>query len=190
METRVVFNRKGNLDRDGFGLVEIQIYVSRGQRPVRTTNVRLAPQFWDAKKCVVKKTHPNADFLNAQIMAAKNKIEHLILQHQFNGAGIFSMDDLDKKSHSFYDFFQNEVMGVTNIELAKGTHVIYRRVLKYLKEYSKDISIQKVDVSFLEGYNKFLIEKKGLAVNTRSQHFNKIRKVLGLAVMKELIPYS
>lgn len=84
METNIVFNRKNELDKEGKGLIEIQIYLSRTKRPCRSTGVRVEPKFWDSKKCSVKKSHPNYDFLNKQIFNFKLEIEKNLLLDQIN----------------------------------------------------------------------------------------------------------
>lgn len=71
METNIVFNRKNELDKEGKGLIEIQIYLSRTKRPCRSTGVRVEPKFWDSKKCSLKKSHPNSDFLNKHDLSLK-----------------------------------------------------------------------------------------------------------------------
>lgn len=84
METNIVFNRKNELDKEGKGLVEIQIYLSRTKRPCRSTGVRVNPKFWDSKKNCVKKSHENSDFLNRQIFNFKLEIEKNLLLDQID----------------------------------------------------------------------------------------------------------
>lgn len=82
METTIIFNRKGILNKDGKGLVEIQIYLTRTNRPCRSTGIRVLPKYWDDKKSCVKRSHQNHDFLNKQILAYKLEIERNLLNDQ------------------------------------------------------------------------------------------------------------
>ncbi len=189
METNVIFNRKNKLDKDGKGTIEIQVYISRGKRPCRSTGIKIEPKFWDAKKCTIKKSHPQADFINAQISASKNLIESYLLSQTIKNKKI-DLNDLEVNQISFYTFFEKEVMEKSNIELSIRTKWVYARVLRYLKEYSTDITFDAFTVSFLEGFNKFLIEKKNLSVNSRASLFSKIKKASITAVRNDIISYS
>jgi len=187
MNIQILFARKG-LNLDGLGLVEILIYINRKSRPIRSTGVSVEPKFWDVAKHCVKRTHPNADLLNNQILAARNKIENMILEHKLNGSGKFNVDALATKEDSFFDFFQR--ITEVNTDFSPGTKLIYRRTLKYLKEYSEDLPIRKVDVKYMEGFNRFLIETKKLSSNTRASLFKKIKKCFNLAIQQDLIQFS
>ena len=123
-------------------------------------------------------------------MEFKTKIERLLLDQLVN-TGKIDLSALErKKKVDFFDFFENYVMKVSNVELSTGTVKIYKRTLKYLKEFSSEISIDKVNVEFLERFNKFLIEQKNLKINTRASLFNKVKKVILVAVQNDHINFS
>lgn len=187
MNIQILFARKG-LNLDGLGLVEILIYINRKSRPIRSTGVSVEPKYWDVAKHCIKRTHPNADLLNSQIMAAKNKIESLILEHKVNGNGKLIFSTLATKENSFFDFFEN--ITEVNTDFAPGTKLIYRRTLKYLKEFSDDLPISQVDVKYMENFNRFLVETKKLSGNTRASLFKKIKKCFNIAVQQDVISYS
>lgn len=190
METKYIFNRKSKLDTEGKGLIELQIYLSRTKRPMKSTQIWIEPKYWDTAKAYLSKKHPSYDFINAQLIEFKSRVERLLIEQKVRGGSI-DLSQLDgKPERYFFEFFENDVMKVSNADLSEGTAKIYNRTLKYLREYSNDIPMDRVNVSWLEGFNKFMIESKGLHVNTRATLMRKVKKAINLAISNDLIPVS
>jgi hypothetical protein len=190
--TRILFNRKKKLNDLGQGLIEIEIYVTRSERFRRSTKIYIDTKYWDEQNKRVKRTHPEYERFNDEIALEKQRIENFFWERKLKGEKIdFSVYEQNKNhtAQSFFTWFEH-VMTVSNAELSKGTQKIYARALKYLKEYTKDVPMDGVTVQFLEGFNKYLIENKQLAINSRAALFNKIKKVLLQAVKNDLITYS
>lgn len=193
MTIRTVFNRKKKLNAKNQALVELEIYVSAKNRKFRSTGVWVESKYWDEKKLCVKKSHPDHDLLNSKITVQKQAFEKFLLSQKFSGEQM-DITIFEKRNNGsiphFLDFFENEVIKVSNVDLTTGTNKIYKRALAYLKEYSDDIPFDELTVSYLEGFNSFLITNKKLAVNTRASLFNKVKKVVNQAVQNDYIPYS
>lgn len=192
MTTKIIFNRKKKYNVKNEALVEIEVYVSATNRKMRSTGVWIAPKFWDEQNKQVKKTHPDHELLNSKIQIQKQEIDSFLLNQRFNN-GKLDITILENRNKGntplFFEWFEY-TMNVSNTELSTGTQKIYKRALKYLREYSKDIPIENITVQYLEGFNKFLIDKKALAINTRASLFNKVKKVIGQAVKNDFISYS
>lgn len=192
MQTKIIFDRKKKYNAKNEALIEIEVYVSSKNRKIRSTGVWIGPKFWDEQNRRVKKSHPESELLNSKIQIQKQEIDTFLLNQKFNNGklDITILESRNKGSAPmFFEWFEN-TMNISNAELSLGTQKIYRRTLKYLREYSKDIPIENVTVQYLEEFNKFLIDKKVLAINTRASLFNKVKKVIGQAVKNDLIPYS
>lgn len=117
----------------------------------------------------------------------RNKLERKYIELYYSGYE----NKPQIKRRNFYDYFENEIIAFQNNGLSEGTQKIYRRTLKYLREFKpKDFPIQQVDVAFLQSFNLFLKEQKGLANNGRHSLFTKIRKVIRVAVINDLIQHS
>lgn len=187
MRTKILFNRKKKLNAKNEAAIEVEIYISRNNRTVKSTGIFIEPKYWDETLLNIKETHPEARELNIKLFDFKNKLEREYINLYYSG-----YENKPKiKRRNFYDYFENEVMAFQNSDLAEGTQKVYRRTLKYLREYKpKDFPIQQVDVAFLHGFNLFLKETKGLANNGRHSLFTKVRKVLKSAVINDLIPHS
>jgi hypothetical protein len=141
MRVKVVYNRRNRLNAHGEALIEIEIYVSERNRKFRGTGISLKPIFWDEQSKCVRKNHPDHEFLNGKILLQKKEIENFLLGQKLQNEelDISLMENSRKeKTKMFFDFF-SFVMEVSNVELTNGTKKIYKRTLKYLKEYSDDI---------------------------------------------------
>lgn len=191
METTFIFNRKNELDSEKKGLIELQVYITRTKRPTKSTGIRIEPKYWDKGKQFVSRKHPNFDFINKQLTAFRSGIENYLIEQTVAG----QKPDITnfgkaRKSVYFFDFFENVVMKISNIELTDGTKRLYKRTVKYLREFSEDLPINEVNVSFCERFNKFLIETKNLHINSRSNIFKKIKKAYKLAVQHDIVKLS
>ncbi len=191
MYSKIIFNRRKKLNSNGEGLVEIEVYVSRSNRKFRSTKIFIDPKFWDAPNLRVKKTHKESDLLNTKLQLMRSEIDNFLLQQKLNSQemDIAILENKVQTNVTFFDWFENQTMIISNADLSPGTHKLYARTIKYLKEYSKDFLIKEISVSYLEGFNRFLI-KKGLAINSRSTLFKKIKKALTLAVKNDVISFS
>lgn len=180
MEISLIFNRKKRLVR-GEGIIELQLYISRTNRPIKSTGIKIEPQFWNESKELVKKSHPNHDFLNDQLSELKTRMERKVLNQKLNDE-LIDLAEPKQKNIDFYEFFEKDVMSVSNADLTKGTQLIYKRTLKYMKEFKRSVTIDKIDLSFVERFNKFLIEKKNLHLNSRASLLRKLKKAINLAI--------
>lgn len=187
MRTKILFNRKKKLNAKNQAAIEVEIYISRNNRIIRSSGIYVSHEYWNDVLKEIKPKHPKAKELNLKLFEFKNKLEQEYIKLYYTGY------DKPKriKRTGFYDYFKNEVMLVQNKDLSEGTQKIYRRVLNYLQEFKpNDFPIQQVDIDFLNKFDLFLKEKKGLANNGRHSLFTKIRKVISCAVISELIPPS
>ncbi|MGV6862597.1 MAG: Arm DNA-binding domain-containing protein, partial [Putridiphycobacter sp.] len=73
MNTKFIYNRKSKLNTNGMALIQLQIIGDRLNRPLKSTRIYIEPQFWDEKRQIVKKKHPEADFLNKQLKIFQKK---------------------------------------------------------------------------------------------------------------------
>jgi len=192
MNINIVFNRKSKLNSKGEGVVEVQVYFDRHKRFHKSTGVKVEPKFWNDKKKIVSSKHPSANFLNAQISKHRHEVEKLITAQQFQNNGEIDLSQLEKytpqKRESFYSFFQRHIIDTVNVSFSEPTIRYYERTLRYLKEYHPtDISFDKLTVSFFQGFDRFLVEQRKLAQNSRATIFKKVKKVLNQAEINDLL---
>lgn len=185
MKTKLLFNRKNKLNNENKGLIEVEIYLSRTKRIVRTTGVYIEPKYWDNNNQRIKHNHIQASELNYKLLDLKNKIEREFLKNYSY------VKRKEKKKYYFYEYFEFEIMQLQNENLSPGTQKIYNRTLKYLKEFCpKDFLFENLDVRFFIEFDLFLKNNKNLANNGRHSLFTKIKKVVNTAVLNDVIPVS
>ncbi|WP_123776151.1 site-specific integrase [Brumimicrobium aurantiacum] len=189
MKTKYIFNRKKRLNTKGQAPVEVMIYLSRKKRIFRSTGVFIAPKFWDENKNELKKSIPNYQELNHKLILKRHSLEDQVIKEAMSGD--FSSVTLGTQKVKLFEFFEHRVIKVTNSELTEGTQMIYRRTLRYLKEFRKeDFPITKVDVFFLESFNIFLKETKKLKLNGRASLMLRLKTVMNVAVNDGVVDYA
>ncbi|MCO5260979.1 MAG: site-specific integrase [Crocinitomicaceae bacterium] len=189
MIVKIVFNRRKQLNANGDGLIEFQIYLTRTKRPTKSTGIYIAPVHWDDSKKCIKKTFKDADKLNAELHLKKNELENYYL-NEFLKTG--SRDRVEvRKKIDLYDFIDNYVIKVSNLELSEGTQKIYRRLSKYLKQFHpKGINIDEINVAYCELFNAWLVNERKLCQNTRHQLTTKLKRCISIAVKLDYLEYA
>lgn len=189
MQVKIVFNRKNSLNQKGEGLLEFQIYLTRTKRPTKSTGIYIAPIHWDDKQKLIRKSYKNHEELNALLHLKRNELENFYLKELLK---IGSRDKIEiKEKIDLYDFIDNYVIKVSNLELSEGTQKIYRRLSKYLKEFNpKGVKIENINVAFCELFNAWLLNEKKLAQNSRHSLITKLKKCLSVAVKLDYIPFA
>src|SRR5690554_3670842 len=189
MKTSLVFNRKKRLNKDGQASIEVMIYLNRKKRIFRSTGIFIAPKFWDEKNQQLKKSTPNYTELTHKLILQKHSLEDKIIKNAMSGD--FASVNIDVKKVYLFKFFQNRVIEVSNSDLTEGTQMIYRRTLKYLKEFkNNDLPITDVDTFFLESFNIFLQDQKKLKLNGRASLMLRLKTVMNIAVNDGIVKYS
>lgn len=181
-----VYNRKKKLNKKGTALIHIRAN-QKGKNQFFSTEISIAPKYWNNQKKEIRNAHPQHITLNREIDKLKNKLIDLsvkILERKNN----VSLDLLktayynkSKYNNSFLDFFSNELNNLANI----GTYYDQKATLTRLKEYKKDVFFSDLDFEFITNFAEFLRTKK-LHHNTVMKHLHHFKKYLQIAINKEL----
>jgi integrase len=187
MNAKFLYNRKKKLNNENKGLIELEIYLSRTNRKIKSTGIYIETKYWDSKSQRIKNNCPLSDELNYKLFDFKNKLEREYLKEY----SPVRKKEKTKKKHYFYEYFSLDLMQLQNDGLSSGTKRVYTRVLKYLKEFCpKDFLFENLDVRFLQEFDLFLKNTKGLSNNGRHALFTKIKKAVNLAVLNDVIQNS
>ena len=146
----LVFNRKGQLLKDGTAQIHICAY-RNGKRKYIKTGIRIRPEQWDKKRKRIKSNVPNFMIKNEYLKKSIKEIEQYELDRLVKGESI-SLDELKKAAdktsrHSLTDFMKNEI--IHNNSISKGTKRIYISCLHRLQEYRHDVCFEDVTYSFI-----------------------------------------
>lgn len=184
----LVFNRKGQLLKDGTAQIHICAY-RNGKRKYIKTGIRIRPEQWDKKRKRLKSNVPNSMIKNEYLTKSIEEIEQYELDRLVKGESI-SLDELKKAAdktsrHSLTDFMKNEI--IHNNSISKGTKRIYISCLHRLQEYKHDVCFEDVTYSFIVGFENYL-RSMGLNNNSIGKHLKTFRTMLHRACNYGIIP--
>lgn len=200
MNTKFIYNRKSKLNTNGMALIQLQIIGDRLNRPLKSTRIYIEPQFWDEKRQIVKKKHPEADFLNKQLKIFQKKWIDFLLPESLKPGGIDwdkikTIRDIDNltldQGIDFINYFENTVIKIFNNGKEKGTLKSYNQTLRKLKLFSKKdaLPISKINYEFCQNFQSFMINAS-LNSQTREKHFKNIKAGLNHAIKQGLVDRS
>lgn len=179
---RLVFNRKGKLNRQGMGLVQAEALLN-GRKAYFSTKVYLKPEHWSREGAQVV-NHPQAYDLNAMLAEFIMHLQGVEIGYWKRGmqCTLLKLKDAVKKGISptmpFLKFAEKVIM---NSDRKPGTQENMMSTVKSLKEYRKGMEFKDIDYTFLKDYELYLKEK-GLHVNTIAKHFRQLRTLVNEAI--------
>lgn len=192
------FNRKNQLNKQGFASIQLECLLNR-KRKFYDTQIKVKPEFWDISKNRFKSTHPNSIKLNQRINQILADFEEYELSFLNAKKPFFinMFDDVYKKREfsNFNEFFKKEL---DNSNLAQATKKSHQSTLNRLNEFRKDIDFDDINFEFLHDFERFLRSEKcdikfknqptkKLSQNTIHKYFKNIKTYVNLAINKDLI---
>jgi len=143
---KLVFNRDNRLNKNGEGLIQIEVYFNRSHRKLLNTHKHITPDLWDSKNNQVDSKHKNAIKLNQYFKNIINDLENFELEcyrlnKPFNWQVLkayFKSSEPDNTSAlTFYQYALNYIEN--NNKLAPGTKRHNKCTLNLFNQYFKDI---------------------------------------------------
>ncbi|MCK4661359.1 MAG: site-specific integrase [Bacteroidales bacterium] len=189
LNTKIIL-RKDFIRKDETACFYIRITINRKTNYI-SLNKFIKPSFWDEGKGIVKSQHPLSNKINHFLIKEKLKIDDILLNLQLQNKEI-SFNILKKtysnnsEPLSFFDFFKKEIELMPG-KYAKGTIKYYKKELSKLKKFRNTILITDIDLNFLNEYEFYLRNKLNNCTNTISGSFKAIKKLLNIAIRKNLI---
>ena len=182
----VIYNRKGQLSKNGTALIQVRAYLN-GCSKYFGTGIKIAPDQWDKKHSKVK-NNPNALRLNKQISDFLTKLEDIELTRR-NAKKPFTLDILSEaitgnRPESFTQFMEMEIKA--DRTAAPATKVMQTTTFNALCEFRKSITFDELTFELMSDFERFLLGKK-LHVNTVHKYFRHIRKFVNLAINKDYL---
>ncbi|WP_027420923.1 Arm DNA-binding domain-containing protein [Crocinitomix catalasitica] len=113
MNAKYIYNRKNKLNSEGQALIQLEIYGDRKNRPLKSTGIYIAPDFWDDNRQIVKKKHPDSDTLNKKLNIFKTSWTSYLLKMEFQNnfidwEHVKKINNVSETEQScFIDFFEN-----------------------------------------------------------------------------------
>ena len=182
---RLVYNRGGQLNLRGEGLIQIECELL-GKKIYFSTHTYVRP---DQFKRGVVINHYNADGLNYALYLMINDIEKVELEYIKKGVEVhlpllkeairFSISPAAKLSE-----FGAEVVEAS--ERKRLTQKNYLTLLNNIERFRKGTTLNEIDYAFVVAYDKWLRES-GISHNTRISRLRLLRALLNEAKKRDLI---
>lgn len=141
---------------------------------------------WDHQKEIVKKEEPLAPEINLKI----NEMVYNLKKKNLKGEAVLPGD-----RQSYYWWFEQFLKNNENI-IGEGRNAFVAQVFKNLKRYRQTLSLEQLDLQFLNEYRAYLLEfgsrnrlGGGISINTVRVYFQTIRAVYRLALGSGAIEY-
>ncbi|MBI9058369.1 MAG: site-specific integrase [Labilibaculum sp.] len=184
---KIVYNRKGKLNKEGKALLQLQVYLRRKQR-FFSTGIYLIPKQWDESKRQIK-NHPNQIRLNKQIRDLISGLEDFEIKvseekknFSFIHVGNYLSGDVDTE---FIEFCKNELE-----EDKSKKYSTYRAIkskLNTLEDFGEFQSFHDIEYANIEKLDNWL-RRKGLSDATVFKYHSTLKQFINIAIRKDIFP--
>ena len=182
---RLAFNRAHRLNRQGEGLVQIEMEM-QGRRRYLSTNVYVRPDQWQRGMVV---NHPLSDQLNYALQRQRMAVEEVELEYIRRGVqvSLWQMQDAVRRQLSpsarLYDFGRAMTQDSDRREHTKQG---YMTLLNSIERFRKGTLVTDIDYPFLQAYEQWMHGQK-LAHNTIVSRLRLLRAVMSEAMRQEIV---
>ena len=183
-----VFNRTGNLNAYGEGLIQIRAYQG-GRCRYFTTNVYVAPKFWNERTQRLKISHPNYLAHNQRITAQMQLMEAFEVR-MINRYGGLALDRLHEyadvqreRPKSFTEFFREELAEVAYKE---SSLKMYRLTLAKLTAFRKEIYFEDLTYKTIQDFDRWL-KRQRLGGSSIHKHHARLRTFIRAAIRLDYV---
>ncbi len=182
---RLAFNRARRLNRQGEGLVQIEMEM-QGRRRYLSTHVYVKPEQWSRGMVV---NHPLQDELNLMLWQQRVEVERVELEYVRRGiqVSLWQLQDAIHRhlspSARLMDFGRAMTQ---DSDRHQHTKQGYMTLLNSVERFRKGTLVTDVDYPFLQAYEQWMRGEK-LAHNTIVSRLRLLRAVMGEAVRQEIV---
>jgi len=182
---RLCFNRANRLNRQGEGLVQIEMEM-QGRRRYLSTHVYVRPEQW-LRGMVVN--HPLSDGLNYMLQRQRMEVERVELEFIKRGVqvSLWQMQEAIRQhlspSATLYDFGREMVQ---NSDRRTNTKQGYMTLLNSIERWRKGTLLTDIDYPFIQHYEQWMKDKK-MSHNTRVGRLRQLRAILHEAVRRDIL---
>jgi integrase/recombinase XerD len=162
----------------------ICIRITKDRKSTYKTLYKIKPEYWDEKKGLVRKSHPNANELNANISKEKLAFEKDVLNIKLAEKS-FNIDAIRSKinyqiSTDFFDYAQKYLEGLNKV----GNASLYKRYKTVITKFKNFLQIENLPIGnfsqeLVLKYEKHLIGTLKNQNNTVTANMKVLSKLVG-----------
>lgn len=159
------------------------------------TGIKIAPQYWDAKKGRIKPHVINSARLNSFLQNKLSELQDQVFEHETITKSLTNKQLKEKiygkKPEDFFSF-ADEVVSNYKADGKISTYITHSSTIRTLKEYVKNQTLMFQDITpeFLTKYERHLQTKIKLKTNTIHKHLKFLRKLFNDALRLDKIEYQ
>ena len=184
----LVFNRKGQLNRNKEALIQIRAYQD-GRNRYFTTGITVRPEHWDKRNRKIKPKHPNHFVYNQRIIQQMQDMEAFEIQ-MINQHGSFPLDRIDEyatavqnaQTSSFLQFFMQHL---EHHPMKPGAWKMYSQTLRKWQAFRSEVYFLDISYRLVKDFDRYL-RAIGLSANSIKKHHDRTRTVLNYAAREDL----
>lgn len=182
-----VYNRKNRLNGEGKAAVEVCAYLN-GKRRYFSTKIFIRPQEWDSRRKQIKNVNQTNVKYNKIISDFVERLENA--EFSAMQSGQLSLSVLDNANSGQTD--KNDFLAFVSQQIAekkdcaRNTINGYKQLLKNLNQYKSRVLFADLTYSFIDGFNKYLINK-GFKPNSANNNLRLLRAMVNSAINNGLM---
>lgn len=184
----LVFNRTGNLNQYGEGLIQIRAYQG-GRCRYFSTSVYIEPGKWSERTQRVKTSHPNQLVYNRQIMQQLDRMEAFEVR-MINRYGSLSLNRLheyaevqQERPKSFTEFFTREL---EEVGYKDSSLKMYRLTLGKLTKFRRVVYFEDLNYKTVLDFDRWL-KRQNLGGNSIHKHHARLRTFIKSAIRQDYV---
>lgn len=179
-----LFNRRNKLNKEKGGLIEISVYFD-GKRKYISTGIAIEPRFWDKKRKIIDKNHPEAFKLNTALESKISELKQVELNCLIKSIP-FSLDMLQnsKNNGSFTEFFKTEIESRESIKsTSKATALV---AFASFEKFAGNVSFNQVNYQLISDYDNWLRKNYSSGHTVQTRH-KVLKTYLNIAIKKGFV---
>lgn len=203
----VYFSLRGSkVNKKGLSPIEVSISYN-GERIYFSTGKFAKVSLWNKAKQMVKGDTPDAKLINAYLIELRNKIYekeielmkrgYMVTVHLLKDAVLNKVESLNDKSLlQVISEHNEEKKKLIGKSISSATYYCFdhsKRLLEEFieKEYKReDVSLQEVNLGFIQSFHAFLMGDKGMTQNTCTKHLKFLKTIINIAVSNHYLQYN
>lgn len=180
MATTKLLIRANRVNKEGKTSIFVR-YTHNEKSILISTSEKIAPEFWDANRQVVRRSFRGSSSINQKLKAKQTEIDNLSRTEELRGneptvehiREILKMSESAKQAKKktlleLYDYFVNSRQ--RNKDLTKTSADHYRKTRMHLanfeKYWGKTLTLDRIDQKFYKEFVGYLYSEVGHATNT------------------------
>lgn len=205
--TTVYFSlRESKVNKKGLSPIEVSISYN-GERIYFSTGKFTSPSKWNKQKQQVRGDSPESILLNNYLIEFRNKIYekeielmkrgYMITVYLLKDAVLNKVEALkDKTLMQVILMHNNDKEKLIGKDIASSTYYSFEHSRRLLLEFMQktykreDITLQEVNIGFIQSFHAFLLTVKGMAQNTCTKHLKYLKSIINMAVSNNYIQYN